>query len=251
VSVDDKNAIMYKHKKISIITATYNAVKYLPRFISSMRNQTNKNFEWIVVDGGSTDGTLGFFEDIVDLKLVIDSRSDFGIYDALNRGIKLCSGDYYLVLGVDDILYPDSMKIIHAALQKTDSDIYSFLANSENGIDVNAKRKWPFFYSQRAYIGAHSVGTIIRKKLHEQFGYYSKRFPIAADQYFIKQACDAGATVEYIDKSIGIFGSSGLSSVDTLGQLTESLRVQIATGERKSVQLLLFFLRILKNYKKF
>lgn len=244
------NVIMHE-PKISIITATYNAVQYLSRLIASMRNQANKNFEWIVVDGGSTDGTLGILEHIVDLELVVDSRPDFGVYDALNRGIKLCSGDYYLVLGADDILFPESMKIIHEALLKTDSDIYSFLVNSENGIDVNAKRRWPSFYSQRAYIGAHSVGTLIRKKLHDKFGYYSKRFPIAADQYFIKQVCDAGATVEYIEKEIGMFGSSGLSSVDTLGQLTESLRVQIATGERKSVQLFLFFLRILKNYKKF
>lgn len=237
--------------KISIITATYNTMSHLSKLIESLCNQTCKDFEWIVVDGGSTDGTRGILEHIVDLELVIDSRPDFGIYDALNRGIKLCSGDYYLVLGADDILFPESMKIINEALLKTDSDIYSFLVNSENGIDVNAKRKWPFFYSQRAYIGAHSVGTIIRKKLHEKFGYYSKRFPIAADQYFIKQVCDAGATVEYIEKEIGMFGSSGLSSVDSLGQLTESLRVQIATGERKSVQLFLFFLRILKNYKKF
>ena len=237
--------------RISIITAIYNAALHVPRLISSLRNQSFRDFEWIVVDGGSTDGTLHLLEQVAEIDLIVDSRQDFGIYDALNRGIKLCSGNYYLVLGVDDILYPDSIEIIHATLLKSDSDIYSFLVNSDNGIDVNAKRKWPFFYSQRAYIGAHSVGTIIRKQLHEKFGYYSKKFPIAADQYFIKVVCDAGATVEYIDKEIGVFGSSGISSVDTLGQLTESLRVQIATGERKSVQLFLFFLRILKNYKKF
>lgn len=237
--------------KISIIIATYNATSHLPKLIESLCSQTCKDFELVVADGGSTDGTLELLSQVTGLNLIVDSRPDFGIYDALNRGIKLCSGDYYLVLGVDDILYPDSMKIIHEALFKTDIDIYSFLVNSESGIDVNAKRKWPFFYSQRAYIGAHSVGTIIRKKLHDKFGYYSKKFPIAADQYFIKQVCDAGAAIEYIEKKIGIFGSSGLSSVDILGQLTESLRVQIATDERKSVQLLLFFLRILKNYRKF
>lgn len=237
--------------KISVITAAYNASGHISRLISSLRSQTFQDFEWVVSDGDSSDGTLELLAQAVDLNLIVDSRPDFGIYDALNRGIKLCSGDYYLVLGADDILYPDSMEIIHATLLENDSDIYSFLVNSESWINVNAKRKWPFFYSQRAYIGAHSVGTIIRKQLHEKFGYYSKRFPIAADQYFIKQVCDAGATVEYIEKEIGMFGSSGLSSVDSLGQLTESLRVQIATGERKSVQLLLFFLRILNNYKKF
>lgn len=236
--------------KVSIITACFNASQYVPRLVSCLRKQTYKNFEWVVTDGGSSDCTVDLLSTVIDLNLIIDSRPDFGVYDALNRGIQLCTGDYYLVLGADDIIFPDSMEIIHAALLKTESDIYSFLVESENGNDINSKKKWPFFYSQRAYIGAHSVGTIIRKQLHYTFGYYSNKFPIAADQYFIKQACDAGATVEYIDKSIGIFGNSGLSSLDTLGQLTESLRVQIATGEYKFVQLFLFFLRILKNYNK-
>lgn len=242
----DQNNIM----KISIVSATYRAAQHLLRLINSLRAQSNKDFEWIIADGGSTDGTLELLHEIDDLNLVIDSRPDFGVYDALNRAIKLCSGDYYLVLGADDLLYPDAIKIIHDALQDSDYDIYSFLVDSENGVDVNSKRKWKFFYSQRAYIGAHSVGTVIRKQLHEKFGYYSSKFPIAADQYFIKKVCDAGARIKYVDIPIGVFGSSGISTVDTLGQLTESLRVQIRTRESKLLQFFLFFLRVIKNYKK-
>ncbi len=239
-----------ENQMISIITATYNAVQHLPRLIASLRAQTNKNFEWVVADGGSTDGTVELLEHVNDINIRVDSRPDFGVYDALNRAIGLCSGEYYLVLGADDLLNPDAVKIICDTLQDGDSDIYSFLVNSESGINVNSKRKWKFFYSQRAYIGAHSVGTVIRKKLHEKFGYYSSKFPIAADQYFIKTACDAGVKINYADIHIGVFGSSGISTVDILGQLTESLRVQIATGESKFLQFFLFFLRVLKNYKK-
>src|SRR5699024_1576503 len=93
--------------KLSIITATFNAVEYLPTLIESLRKQQDKDFEWVVADGASTDGTLELLESIDDLNIQITSREDFGIYDALNRGIKACSGEFYLVMGADDVLYPN------------------------------------------------------------------------------------------------------------------------------------------------
>src|SRR5690554_463607 len=96
--------------KLSIITATYNAMDHLPNLIECLRNQEDQDFEWVVADGASTDGTLELLQSITDLNIIITSQEDFGIYDALNRAIKLCGSEFYLVMGADDFLYPNGVK---------------------------------------------------------------------------------------------------------------------------------------------
>jgi glycosyltransferase involved in cell wall biosynthesis len=234
---------------ISVITATYNSAPCLPSLIASLRNQTFKKFEWVIADGGSSDGTLEILNSVDDLIFFVDSRSDFGIYDALNRAIKMCSGDYYIVVGADDVLYPDAINFFHAAINASSPDFVSARVLTDRGAMICPEKKWKWFYSQRAYIGAHAVGTLIKKSLHNKHGMYSKEFPIAADQFFIKKACDSGAKVVYADFIAGVFSTSGISSSDRAGLLTESFRVQIRTGESKIVQLCLLIFRLIKNFK--
>ncbi|MEN9258541.1 MAG: glycosyltransferase [Gloeomargarita sp. SRBZ-1_bins_9] len=96
---------------LSVVTATYNAAHDLPRLIASLAAQTDQDFEWVVADGVSTDGTLELLEQARQKlqRVVVDSRPDFGIYDALNRAVKLASGEYYLVVGADDMLFPEAI----------------------------------------------------------------------------------------------------------------------------------------------
>ena len=82
-------------RKVSIITAVYNAENHILNLINSLRQQIDKNFEWVVVDGLSTDSTVKILKNIDDLNITIISEADFGIYDALNKGIKACTGEYY------------------------------------------------------------------------------------------------------------------------------------------------------------
>lgn len=89
---------------ITVITATYNASKVLPGLIDSLRSQTDQDFEWIVVDGASTDGTVELVEAAGDVVTRWVSEPDFGIYHALNKALGLATGEYYLVLGADDRL---------------------------------------------------------------------------------------------------------------------------------------------------
>jgi glycosyltransferase involved in cell wall biosynthesis len=236
--------------KISIITATYNAIDYLPRLVASLRAQTCKNFEWFVADGGSTDGTLDILKQVKDLNIIVDSRLDFGIYDALNRAIKKCSGEFYHVLGADDELDSCSIENFLNVLEQNCSFDFIVACVNKNGIIVNSEKKWKFLYSQRAYISTHAVGTLINKKLHEKFGYYSSKFPIAADQLFLKSVGDSGARIYYADFVAGNFGSDGVSCRDMVGSLSEFFRIQLMTGEWKPLQILIYFLRILKNYNK-
>ena len=233
--------------KISIITATFNAAKHLPRLIVSLLAQTDKNFEWIVADGGSSDETLYILNQVNGLNLIIDSQPDFGLYDALNRAIKICSYDYYLVLGADDILYADGVMNYRKSL-KSES-----LCVVIGAVRVNGRIRSGFF-PDKGWLGAghvvteHSVGMLINKHLHEAVGFYSNEYRQCADAYFIKKIMlNKMADIYAIDAVVGEFGVKGLSNTNVARGLCEGFLVQLETEGNMLLQLLLFIMRILKN----
>ena len=90
---------------ITIITVAYNAVKDIENTILSVLNQTYPNIEYIIIDGGSTDGTLDIIKKYEDKISYWVSEPDKGIYDAMNKGIVKANGDYLFFLGADDKEY--------------------------------------------------------------------------------------------------------------------------------------------------
>ena len=88
----------HPHPKFSIITVTYNAAKVLEDTIQSIVTQTYKNLEYIIVDGGSTDETLDIIHKYQEHITTVISEPDQGLYDAMNKGIKLATGDYLCFL---------------------------------------------------------------------------------------------------------------------------------------------------------
>ncbi len=231
---------------ISVITATNNVEKHLPRLIESLQDQTDKNFQWIVADGVSSDSTLKLLGEVGDLNLKITSQPDFGIYDALNRAIKLSDSDYYIVLGADDVLYSNAIADYRDAILKSHADIITSKVNSAGEvISLGSKSSW--LYGQAALITSHSVGAAFKKSLHQKYGFYSNKFPIAADQLFVKQACQGGASRYEADFIAGEFGHSGSSNSDIAGTLTEIFRIQLLTEKNKYLQILIFIFRLLKN----
>lgn len=235
---------------LSVVSATFNAAKILPGLISSLKSQTDLDFEWVVADGGSTDGTLNqLAEAASNLRVVVDSREDFGIYDALNRAIRRATGDYYLVLGADDTLCPDAIANFRSYLISCGADILTAKIKCAGDI-VGVRRSWPWLYGPFAYVSAHAVGALIRRSLHDKLGFYSRHYPIAADQLFLKQAVKAGAKVVEADFVAGEFCLGGASGADILGTLSEGFRVQIKTGENPLVQFSIFVLRVVKNWRK-
>ncbi|MDR1685063.1 MAG: glycosyltransferase [Desulfovibrio sp.] len=88
--------------KYSIITATYNAEKFLERALASILSQSYPNFEWVIQDGGSTDNTLNILKKHPDVRLKIRSEPDKGVYDAWNKAVARATGDWAIFLGSDD-----------------------------------------------------------------------------------------------------------------------------------------------------
>ena len=107
-----------KKQKISIITVTKNSEKYLERNILSINNQAYKNYEHIIIDGGSTDKTLDIIHKHRKKIKYFISEKDKGLYDAMNKGIKKSSGNIIGILNSDDIYYKDALKIVNKYFNK-------------------------------------------------------------------------------------------------------------------------------------
>lgn len=234
--------------KISVITATLNAMEYLPRLADSLAQQTDNDFEWIIADGGSTDGTLEYLNDFEGLDKTVLSETDFGIYDALNKAIKASKGDYYLILGADDFIYRETLAKYRAGALESGSDIVTAKI-LRNGDELSVKGGNTVTNNMNAYVSGHSVGSIFRTSLHDDFGMYVNKYPIAADYNFIKSACDGGVKVHKTDFVAGVFGVEGLSSIDVLGGLTENFRIQMKS-KKSFIHILLLLFRLIKHYKK-
>lgn len=95
--------------KISVVTVTYNSAATLEETILSVLNQTYHNIEYIIIDGGSTDGTVDIIEKYADRLAYWISEPDKGIYDAMNKGIAIASGDYINFMNADDTFYDNEV----------------------------------------------------------------------------------------------------------------------------------------------
>ena len=234
---------------LSIVTATFNAASHLPALIESLRAQTDKSFVWVVADGASSDDTLSILGSVRDLNIRWDSQADFGIYDALNRAVQRVDSDYYLVLGADDILYSDAVANFRQAIADSTADIVS--ANFDFlSIKKSVRKKPVWFAGISALISSHSVGAAFRCALHDQYGFYSRKFPIAADFEFVLKVHNGGGKIVYGDFSAGRFGSGGVSSVDIAGYLTETFRIQLKHGGSRVVQLALLVARLMLHFRR-
>lgn len=235
----------YCWPKISIITATFNAGLTLPSLIESLRAQSDHNFEWILVDGTSTDETIEIIKGAGNLVSTWISEPDFGIYHALNKAIRLSTSEYYLVLGADDRLFPDAIAQYrrHATLSGADLVTASILQDGRSSAGKLGKSWWNGMF---AYVSGHSVGTLIRRSLHDRFGYYSRRFPVAADMYFIKTACmSPDVRVHQANFVAGEHGKAGVSSVDKAATFCDCFRVQLETERWKLLQIIIFLAKLM------
>lgn len=235
---------------MTVLTATLNAETTIRNLSDDLLMQTDHSFHWLIVDGGSTDNTLKLIPSQLKDKVQVMAETDFGIYDALNKGIKKLDTDYYLVVGADDRLHADTIEKYKQLAEKTHADlIAASVIEAGRVIPPNMGKSW--LRGHKAYIAQHSVGVLIKKSLHETCGYYSRYFPIAADQLFIKKAVQSGCTIHYEPGLIaGEFTNEGLSSKQYLACLFEFTLVQIKTERHPALQLLLMFSRILRHWKK-
>lgn len=233
---------------ISIITVVYNGEKTLEKTIKSVIDQTYKNIEYIIIDGASSDSTVEIIKKYEDEISYWISEEDNGIFDAINKALKVGKGKYYLVLGADDYLYTDGINQV--VKQHLNDDSIDFVIAS---VDVGKTRRCGYFPNKH-WLGAsfvvteHSVGMFIKSTLHQEVGYYNLLFPQTADAFFIKQLLNLNKKGVASDVVTGRFSLNGISNTNVSRGLCEGFLIQIETEKYVLLQLILFILRLLKNF---
>lgn len=173
--------------KISIITTTYNSASTIEQTIQSVLNQSYTNIEYIIVDGGSTDGTIDIITRYKAQLSKVISEKDNGIYDAINKGIDLATGDIIGILHSDDF-YMNSTVIEQVANtfdQNQCDGLYANLYYVDKDDTNKVKRKWHSGnYSDGAFLNGwmppHPT-FFVKKEMYSKFGKYNLQFATAAD----------------------------------------------------------------------
>lgn len=173
--------------KISIITVVYNAEKYIQDCIQSVINQTYPNIEYIVIDGASTDSSLAIINKYSDKITHFVSEKDKGIYDAINKGLKIATGEIVGLLNADDMLASVEVvaEIVKCFESKQPDAVYGNLNYVEAENTDKITRKWrskQFVRKdiEKGWMPAHPT-FYVKRELFEKYGNYSLDFGTAAD----------------------------------------------------------------------
>lgn len=207
---------------ITIITVSYNAVKTIEDTIVSVLGQTYNNIEYIIIDGGSTDGTLDIIKKYQDKITYWVSEPDKGIYDAMNKGIAKANGELIGIINSDDWYELDAVQNVVSQCDDTHSVIY------HGGL--NMIKDGVVFYTSSAPIKIQKLkkgmiinhpATFVPKKIYKEIGGFSTSYKIASDYDFILRAYMKGFRFKPIDTIIANFRTGGTSGVITMKSLKE------------------------------
>ncbi len=178
---------------VSIITPSFNRAEYLPVCIQSVRRQTYKHIEHIVVDGASNDGTrevLRKHEHLYNMKWI--SEPDTGMYDAINKGISMAQGEVIAYLNTDDLYLPWAVETATRALAKAEivfGDLCVLVSSkTHNACRLQFYRPFNFqYYANFSTIGQPTV--FLRRKVLDTVGLFDTSFKLLADcEYWLRAA---------------------------------------------------------------
>lgn len=213
------------YMKISIISINYNNADGLNKTIESVIDQTYKDFEFIVIDGGSTDGSVDIIKKHTTNISYWISEPDNGIYHAMNKGIKVANGDYCIFINSGDSLY-DNKVLQRFNSYNSDKDIiigrvFSLQTNSALFLPPNRDISLYHLFSSTV---PHQ-GTFIRTSLQKKYP-YDESLKIVADwKFFLVAIIMHNCSIEYTEFPVSKYDTGGISSTNSRATQEEKNRV--------------------------
>lgn len=203
---------------ISIITVSYNAVDTIQKTFDSVRKSKNKDIEYIVIDGKSTDGTCEIIEKNRDIVEIYISENDCGIYDAINKGIKYSKGEYTLFLAADDLLIPGAIeKFLQSVKSGTDVWVGSIILHNEFGYFIEESDK--DLDRLKRECSLRHPAAFFKKETFEKFGYYDSSLKCSGDRELFLRFYLQGAKFQIENIPIEIFNIGGISTAGSFSLL--------------------------------
>lgn len=210
--------------KISIITINYNNKEGLRRTIESVVRQTSNEFEYIIVDGGSNDGSVDIIKEYTKQISYWISEKDNGIYNAMNKGVRHAQGEYCFFLNSGDYFYNENVLTnIATPFFKEDIIVGKVLGDNNQEISPHQNQTITFY---QLYSGAiPHQGAFIKTSLLKD-NPYDESLNICADwKFFIQTIIIKNCSFKYINDIISIYDTQGISSTNLILMRKEKERV--------------------------
>ena len=242
-----------KHPLITIITVVLNDEKNIEKTILSILEQKYKNIQFIVIDGGSIDGTITKIEKYIDRIDIFESKKDNGIYDAFNKGLKLAEGDLIGFVNSGDLLTANSLTILEKYYQNYKNADFFFGAVKKHWGILYGYKKWKIYFTWGFY-SSHSTGFYIKKDAAKIVGEYNLKYKYSSDyDYFyrmiIKHKLKGIGTKK--NELFGIFQRGGYSSsINFYDHLVECTRIRLDNKQNKIIVLFTIIIKYLFNLKR-
>ena len=203
-----------KNIPLSIITINYNDAKGLQKTIESVACQTWKNFEYIVIDGGSVDGSQAVIENYKDSITYSVSEKDKGIYNGMNKGIKEAKGEYLLFLNSGDTLLNNTvLEVVHQSFLSDVSFLCGHLVYEQDGKTIVKEHPEKMTFSYLVSKTVYHPSTFIKRSLFEKYGLYNEENRIVSDwEFFFKALGLNGESYLKLNHAITDFDMMGISS---------------------------------------
>jgi glycosyltransferase involved in cell wall biosynthesis len=224
--------------KVSIITVSYNSAGTIADTINTVLAQTYKDIEYIVIDGASTDGTKEIVEEFGQRISKFISEPDKGLYDALNKGILLATGDVIGILNSDDFFY-DNLVVERVAEAFENENIDSVFGdvqfvNPDNTLKVvryYSSKNFSLSRFRFGYMPAHP-SFYAKRTIFEQFGSYKTDYKIAADfELLVRFLLINKITYKYLEMPFVTMRTGGISNKSLLSKLTLNKEIARACQE--------------------
>lgn len=200
--------------KLSIVTINRNNGIGLEKTIESVLNQSFKDIEYIVIDGGSTDNSKTIMQQFSQYIDIAISEQDAGIYNAMNKGLAKANGEYILFLNSGDILYAPN--VLQELLNEISGEDYFYgnvvLMNDAQEIKILPSAETIYFADQYQHNLPMQPVFFAKKKLLQQFGGFDEQYKIIADVVLIAKICSLNLRYKFINIPVTLFDTNGISS---------------------------------------
>lgn len=230
--------------KLSMVTVCFNAEKSIERTMKSVFSQTAPIYEYLIIDGGSSDSTMSIVNSYREkfesrgIKFVTVSEPDNGISDAFNKGIRLATGDLIGLINADDEMLPQTCSILSNSFEEG-IDIYygnciwDEITNNLRFVskpkETNPEKLDRLMYEM---VMIHPA-TFITKKAYEKCGYYDISFRYCMDEELLYRMFKNGIKFRYIDREFSVFMAGGVSDSNPKKVFDEVSRIPLMYGEPK------------------
>lgn len=215
-----------KKPLFSIATPCWNSVDTIERTIKSILEQDFKDYEYIIVDGGSTDGTLDIvkkYEPLFEGRMHWKSEPDKGLYDAFNKGVQRSHGVYCWNINADDYLEPDALLKLADFINKNNlednlpviSGILNFVSRDGKKIFFTTKsdKNLAKISYERDYMGVPHPATLVPKEIYDKLGCFDIKYKIMGDADWFHRVYKAGEHFVFADFTITNMADGGISNL--------------------------------------